>query len=190
MRDLSLHLMDIVQNSVKAKASVITIRIEVLPSDDQLVFVITDNGCGMSEEMSQAVQDPFVTSRTTRSVGLGIPLLKELCELTGGSLQLRSGVGQGTRLTATLGLHSIDRLPIGEIGDTLYVLVSADPNLDYKLNLVSPSHEFELDLAEVRRELDGVPLDEPDVLNWLRATIREEQQAVFSGFLDEIRTSA
>ena len=186
MRDLSLHLMDIVQNSVKAKASEISISIAVRPEEDHLVLSIDDNGHGMPADMVERVKDPFVTSRTTRSVGLGIPLLKELCELTGGHLELSSTEGQGTRLTACLGLSSIDRLPLGEIGDTMFVLISADPNLDYCLTFSAPERQFELKLADVRDELEDVPLDEPSVLTWLRDYIREQQQAVFSGYLDEI----
>ncbi len=186
MRDLSLHLMDIVQNSVKAKANEISIAIEVRPDSDQLVLSITDNGSGMPAEMVERVKDPFVTSRTTRSVGLGIPLLKELCELTGGHLELSSVEGKGTRLVACLGLSSIDRLPLGEIGDTLFVLVSADPLLNYSLTFSAPDRLFELNLADVRTELEDLPLDEPSVLVWLRDYVREQQQAVFSGYLDEI----
>lgn len=186
MRDLSLHLMDIVQNSVKAKASEISITIDVRPEADQLILTIDDNGSGMPADMVERVKDPFVTSRTTRSVGLGIPLLKELCELTGGHLELSSTEGEGTRLIACLGLSSIDRLPLGEIGDTLFVLVSADPDLDYTLTFSAPGRLFELKLADIRDELEGLPLDEPSVLAWLRDYVREQQQAVFSGYLDEM----
>lgn len=186
MRDLSLHLMDIVQNSVKAKASEISIAIEVRPEEDRLILTIIDNGTGMPSEMVERVKDPFVTSRTTRSVGLGIPLLKELCELTGGYLDLSSVEGEGTQLTACLGLSSIDRLPLGEIGDTMFVLISADPNLDYSLTFIAPDRQFEMKLAEVREEIPDLPLDEPSVLSWLRDYVKEQQQAVFAGFLDEI----
>jgi hypothetical protein len=186
MRDLSLHLMDIVQNSVKAKANAIRISFEAQPAQDWLIMAVEDNGSGMPLEMVEAVKDPFVTSRTTRSVGLGIPLLKELCELTGGELLLESTLGLGTNLSARLGLHSIDRLPLGDIGGTLFVLVSADPQLDYSLIFSAPDRLFELNLHDLREELDGVPLDEPEVLAWIRDYVREQQQAIFAGFLDEI----
>ncbi|MDD2533714.1 MAG: ATP-binding protein [Eubacteriales bacterium] len=185
MRDLSLHLMDIVQNSVKAKASEIEILIEVSPETDQMIIFVGDNGSGMQPDMVEKVQDPFVTSRTTRSVGLGIPLLKELCELTGGQLQLASTLGVGTRLTAILGLSSIDRLPLGAIGDTMMVLISADPSLNYTLAFRAPGRFFELRLQDVRAEIPDLPLDEPSVLQWLKEYIAEQQQAVFTSYLDE-----
>ncbi len=186
MRDLSLHLMDIVQNSIKAQASEIEISIEALPDTDQLILFVGDNGCGMPDDLVERVKDPFVTSRTTRSVGLGIPLMKELCELTGGPLILKSQLGIGTQLTAILGLSSIDRLPLGSIGDTMAVLISADPNLDYSLRFQAPERSFDLNLQDVRAEIPDLPLDEPSVLEWLKEYIAEQQQAVFSGYLDEI----
>lgn len=186
MRDLSLHLMDIVQNSVKAKASAIDILIEVVPEIDQLILFVGDNGSGMPAELVERVKDPFVTSRTTRSVGLGIPLLKELCELTGGHLELESELSVGTKLTAHLGLSSIDRLPLGSVGDTMMILISADPQLDYCLTFRAPEREFELRLSDVRVEVPDLPLDDPSVLHWLREYIAEQQLAVFTGYLDEI----
>ncbi len=186
MRDLSLHLMDIVQNSVKARATAIAIEIDARPEADQLILAVRDNGCGMSPDLLAKVQDPFVTSRTTRSVGLGISLLKELCELTGGQLDLQSTEGIGTDLVATLGLSSIDRLPLGDLGDTLYILLSADPDLDYSLKLSAPGRLFHLDLVEVRSEIPDLPIDDPAVLAWIRDYVRENQTEVFSGFLEEI----
>lgn len=186
MRDLSLHLMDLVQNSIKAEATEISISIEACPESDQLILSVADNGFGMPDDLVERVKDPFVTSRTTRSVGLGIPLIKELCELTGGALHLQSKVGEGTHLTAVLGLSSIDRLPLGSIGDTMAVLISADPELEYQLIFKAPERLFELSLLDVRTEIPDLPLDEPSVLQWLKEYINEQQQAVFSGYLDEI----
>jgi anti-sigma regulatory factor (Ser/Thr protein kinase) len=188
MRDLSLHLMDIVQNSVKARATAIEIEIDARPDADQLVLRVRDNGCGMPPEMVATVQDPFVTTRTTRSVGLGISLLKELCELTGGHLEIESSAGVGTCLVATLGLSSIDRLPLGDLGDTFYILLSADPSLDYSLKLTAQDRTFKLDMTEIRAEIPDLPVDDPAVLNWIRAYIHENQTAVFSGVLDEIES--
>jgi hypothetical protein len=186
MRDLSLHLMDLVQNSVKAGATQISIKIEARPDEDQLHIEICDNGCGMSPEMVDSVTDPFVTSRTTRSVGLGIPLMKELCELTGGQLCLASAVGEGTTLSAQMGLSNMDRLPLGDISDTFVILVMTDPAVNYRLTFLAPDREFELDLEEVREQLPDVPINEPSVLEWLKEYIREQQTYVFGGILHEI----
>lgn len=186
MRDLSLHLLDIIQNSVKAGAQRIEVVVDAAPADNRLRLQVIDNGCGMSPELLRRVTDPFVTTRTTRSVGLGIPLLKEQCELTGGSLMLKSEVGKGTTLTADLGLDSIDRLPLGEIGETWTVLIMADPTIDYLLTLLSPGQRFDLDLSEIRQQLLDVPISESSVLEWIRTCIEEQQEIIFGGVLHEI----
>ncbi len=186
MRDLSLHLLDIVQNSVKAGAQRIEVTLEADPAADRFWMKVKDNGSGMSPELLQQVTDPFVTTRTTRSVGLGIPLLKEQCELTGGSLALKSEVGVGTALTAELGLSSIDRLPLGEISATWVALIMSDQTIDYRLILVAPNRRFELDLAEVRLQLGDVPINEPTVLDWIKSYIDEQQEIIFGGVLHEI----
>jgi len=186
MRDLSLHLLDIIQNSVKAGARRIDVQVSADPSADRLQLQVSDNGCGMSPELLARVTDPFVTTRKTRSVGLGIPLLKEQCELTGGCLNLVSEVGKGTTLTAELGLSCIDRLPLGDLGETWQALVIADPTIDYRLILQAPGRQFELDLAELRLRLPDVPLNEPAVLDWIRESIEEQQDIIFGGVLHEI----
>lgn len=186
MRDLSLHLLDIIQNSVKAGARRIEAEFSADPAQNLLTMVVRDNGCGMPPDLARRVTDPFVTTRTTRSVGLGLPLLKEQCELTGGRLTLESEVGTGTVLTAELGLDSIDRLPLGEISSTWVVLILADPQIDYHLVMQSPGRRFELGLAEVREQLQGVPLSEPAVLEWIKDYIDEQQVKIFGGVLHEI----
>lgn len=186
MRDLSLHLMDIIQNSLNAGAGRILVDIIANPEQDDLTIRITDNGCGMSELFLRSAADPFVTSRKTRSVGLGIPLFKEHCELTGGTFELASKVGQGTILTARFGLNHIDRMPLGSISETLTTLVLSDPATDYVLTLCSPEGEFSLDWADLRARLEDVPLNVPDVLAWIKASIDEQQQLIFGGVLHEI----
>ena len=186
MRDLSLHLMDIIQNALKAGADRIDVLLEADPAADKLLLAVRDNGCGMSPDFLQQAADPFFTTRTTRSVGLGIPLLKESCEQSGGSLDLQSEVGRGTALKAVFGLSSIDRLPIGSISETIKTLVAADPSIDYALTLKTPERRFDLDLADVRRQLDGVPPNDPLVLDWLGSYIAEQQEYIFGGVLHEI----
>ncbi len=186
MQDLSLHLMDIVQNSLKAGAVLIKIEVRVDTAINMLYITIEDNGHGMSAEMVLAVTDPFVTSRTTRSVGLGIPLLKEHCELTGGRLELSSEEGKGTCLVASFGLYSIDRMPIGDISDTMTALVLSDPNVDYIVRFVCDDNEFELSWRDIRDQLADVPLNEPAVLEWIGENLAEKQQYIFGGVLNEI----
>lgn len=186
MQDLSLHLMDIVQNSLKAGADLIRIEVRADTTINILSITIEDNGHGMSSAMVEAVTDPFVTTRTTRSIGLGIPLLKEHCELTGGKLMLESEEGKGTCLIASFGLYSIDRMPLGDISDTMTALVLSDPKVDYVVSFVCEDNEYELDWRDIRNQLAEVPLNEPAVLEWIRENLAEKQHYIFGGVLDEI----
>jgi len=186
MRDLSLHMLDIIGNSLSARASKIDVELNADPLTDRLSLIIRDNGKGMDASVVSQVTDPFYTTRTTRSVGLGIPLLKEQCELTGGSLSIRSQAGQGTELEAVLGLSNIDRLPLGSISETFTVLVLTDPSIDYTLIMRSPGKAFELDFAEVRNQLAEVALNEPIVMDWLSQIIDEQENIIFGGVLHEI----
>jgi len=186
MHDLSLHLLDIIQNSIKAGARRISATIEVLPAINRLSLTIGDDGCGIPPDLLRHVTDPFVTTRTTRSVGLGLPLLREHCELTGGRLLLDSSVGGGTTLVAELGLDSIDRLPLGDLGETWAALLLASPQIDFCLSMRVPEREAVVDTAELRILLDDVPLIEPNVLIWIRDYVAEQQQIIFGGVLNEI----
>lgn len=186
MRDLSLHLLDIVQNSLKAGASRIEIRIDADTVRDRLSIDVIDNGCGMSEAFLSKVTDPFTTSRTTRSVGLGVPLFREAATITGGSFDIDSTVGVGTRLRAEFVISSIDRLPIGDMADTLTGLVLSDPARTYVIAFSAGDKRFDLDLDEVRQELIDVQLNDPNVLDWLQSLIREQQCTIFGGVLYEV----
>lgn len=186
MHDLSLHLLDIVQNSIKANAHRIDVTVEALTSVNRLRLSVCDDGCGMPPDLLRQVTDPFVTTRTTRKVGLGLPLLKEHCELTGGQLTLTSQPGCGTSLHAELGLDSIDRLPLGDLGATWAVILVSNPVIDYCLTLRAQDREEVLDTVELRRMLDDVPLNDPNVLLWIREYVAEKQQKIFGGVLYEI----
>lgn len=186
MRDLSLHLLDIIQNSLKAGASRIEIRIDADQKRDRLSVQVLDNGCGMSEDMLSRVTDPFTTSRTTRSVGLGVPLFREAATITGGSFEIDSKLGIGTSLCAEFVISSIDRLPIGDLADTFVGLVLSDPARYYVIAFSAGEKRFDLDLDEVRQELIDVPLNDPHVLEWIQAVIREQQCTIFGGVLYEV----
>ncbi len=130
MRELSLHLLDIVENSISAKAKNINISVEEDLINDRLRMTIADDGKGMNKEMVSKVIDPFVTSRTTRKVGLGIPLLKEAAEACNGSLTIESQVGKGTELQVDFQHSNIDRMPLGNLTDTIINLVIANPSVN------------------------------------------------------------
>lgn len=176
MRELSLHLLDIVQNSLAAGADSIGIRIIEDKLKDQFVMEIRDNGRGMSKEELACAQDPFYTTRTTRKVGLGLSLLKANCQATSGDLFLQSRKNQGTTVKAVLGLSHLDRPPLGDLATTMVALVSGSPEVDFRLERKATDKEYSIDTREMRKLLDNVPLNNPQVLSWLSQSIKEQEQ--------------
>jgi len=155
MRDLSMHVLDIVQNSIKAGAKLIAVSFVRSP-DGILTFTVKDDGCGMSPEFLARVTDPFTTTRTTRRVGLGIPMLKQSAEAAGGSFSLESEVGKGTVISASFDLRNIDCIPMGELCDSLYTLVLLNPDTpDFLFTAHAPDAEAEFDTRAVRRPLEA-----------------------------------
>ncbi len=174
MRDLSMHVLDIAQNSIKAGATLVAITFE-RDEQQRLAFAVRDDGCGMSEEFLSRVTDPFTTTRTTRKVGLGIPMLKHSAEMSGGDFGIESTVGVGTHIHATFCLNNIDCIPMGDICDTLLTLVVLNPDKpDFLFQATAPGKEALFDTREVRQALGGIPLNEPDVTGWIKASIDEE----------------
>ncbi|NLP36582.1 MAG: ATP-binding protein [Firmicutes bacterium] len=186
MRDISLHLLDILQNSISAKATEITVHIGAIPSQDLLYLKVTDNGVGMEKELLRRVVDPFVTTRKTRPIGLGLPLLKEAAKRSGGDLVITSSKGRGTKVKATFGLTHIDRPPLGNIADTVVVVVTAHPDLELEVSFSNQTASQKLKLAEIRKHLGNVPLNEAEVLNWIKDYLKQSQKAIFGGVLDEV----
>lgn len=168
MRELSLHLLDIAENSISAKAKKITIEVIEDLQTDLLKLSVQDDGCGMTPEMAASVIDPFVTTRTTRKVGLGIPLLKEAAEACNGSLALESRVGEGTKITVQFQHSHIDRMPLGDIVTTLLHLLVANPIIHWIFKYRFNDEEFVFDDEPVKSAVEGVPLSEPSVLSCLR----------------------
>lgn len=173
MKELSLHIIDIVQNSIAAGAKLVTVSvIEDIP-EDKMVIEITDNGCGMSEEFVKKVTDPFTTGRKTRRVGLGIPLLKLAAESTGGNLTIDSEPGRGTNVRAVFGYSHIDRQPLGDMADTMLGLVVSHYELDFIYSHRIDDKTFEFDTREIKKVLGGIPFSEPEVYQWISGYIRE-----------------
>lgn len=168
MRELALHILDIAENSVSAKAGTITIAVEEDHAADRLKISVDDNGSGMTPEMVEQVTDPFVTSRTTRKVGLGIPLLKAAAEACEGGLAIRSTVGQGTCVTVEFQLSHIDRMPLGNLADTLLTLVIGSSEIHWIFNYSVNGRSFEFDNLPIQEALEDVPLTDPAVLAYLR----------------------
>ena len=183
MRDLSLHILDLAENSVRAGASLV--RLGVTVDEGKLItLTIRDDGCGMDEELLKRVMSPFGTTRTTRKVGLGIPLMAQNARLTGGDIAVKSQVGVGTEFTATLHGDSIDCLPLGDLAGTVVTLITANPDgPDFTLECASPKGEMRFDTREVRQALGDVPLNEPEVASWMLEAIREELEPIFGGVI-------
>lgn len=150
MQDLAMHLLDIVYNSIRAKATVIKIFFKDSIKDDEIVMRVEDNGTGMDEETVEKVQDPFYTTRTTRDVGLGIPLLKEGALSCDGSFLLESQVHVGTKIEAKYVKSHLDTPPIGDIAETLMTLIQADENIEYLFQFESDDIHFVLDTVEIK----------------------------------------
>ena len=175
MEDLSLHILDIVENSTMAGATLVMIDILEDQEKNVLQISIEDNGRGMDPEMLRKVRDPFVTTRTTRSVGLGLSLLEQAAEETGGDLKIISSRGLGTTVKATFQADHIDRKPMGDIGSTLTALIAGNPDADFVYRGYLNNEEMELDTRELRAELGpDVPMNDPAVLKFIRGLFKKQ----------------
>lgn len=181
MRELSLNVMDVAQNSVRADAHLVTITVTESDKEDSLKISIADDGCGMTEEQVSQVIDPFFTTRTTRKVGLGVPLFKLSAEQTGGSFSIESEVGKGTCTTASYVKSHVDMTPLGDINSTVSILIRCNPDIDFVFTHQTDNGSFTLDTRELREVLEGVPLDAPDVLEWITQFLEENTQIIYGG---------
>ncbi len=174
MKELSLNILDITENSVKAGASLT--EISIAETKDRLTIAIKDDGCGMSEETVKAVVDPFYTTRTTRKVGMGVPLFKMAAEQTGGRLEILSSTGEdhGTMVTAYFHKDHLDFTPLGDVISTIITLIQGHPDTDFLFIHLIDEKEIRLDTRELRTVLDGVPLSTYDVLEWIRGYLEEQ----------------
>lgn len=167
MDEISSHIIDIVANSVTARAKNISVEITTDTAKNFLSLFIKDDGAGMDEETIKKVLDPFYTTKAGKKVGLGVPLLKGTAETTGGTFSLSSRVGKGTEIFATFNLAHPDLPPLGNIRDTILVLVVGNPDTDFHFVVKNDPKEFILDTKEMRGHLDGVPINNPDVIIFL-----------------------
>ena len=178
MRDLSLHVMDVVQNAVDAGATLVEVAVERRPAEHRMVVTVADNGKGMTPEQALRAADPFFTTRTSRCVGLGIPFWKLSAELTGGALRIRSREGEGTVLTAEYRTDCVNMLPMGDMAATIAALISVHPELELVYAFSCGGRSFELDTRTVRTLLGDVPIRSPEVLDFLRAFLTENQAEI------------
>ena len=174
MKELSLNILDLAQNSITAKAKNIKIEIAEKSDEKTMLIRISDDGTGMNEETLKKVIDPFYTSRTTRKVGLGIPLFKMQAEMTGGSFEIASKLGKGTSLSAIFKTDSLDFIPLGDIISTVCVLISGSPEIDFNFSHIIDDNIIELDTLQLREVLgEDVSLAEPEIIEWIKDYLKE-----------------
>jgi len=182
MKELSLNILDIAQNSIKANASRVVLKLD--ETDETMCFTIEDNGCGMSAEVLAKVENPFYTTRTTRPVGMGISLLKLAAEQTGGYLKLTSRWEQdfpdshGTELTALFYKNHIDYAPLGDIISTILILIHGSPDIDFSFTHMVNGKSVELDTRQLRTVLEDVPLNSPEIIQWIEDFLKEQYNAI------------
>ena len=174
MKELSLNILDITENSVKAGATLT--EISITESGNKLIISIKDDGCGMSEDIVRSVVDPFYTTRTTRKVGMGVPLFKMAAEQTGGKLEIVSNTGEdhGTTVTAYFYKDHLVFTPLGDLISTVTTLIQGHPDTDFLFTHLIDDKEIRLDTRELRAVLEGVPLNTYDVLEWIRGYLEEQ----------------
>jgi len=181
MTEISLNILDIAQNSVKAGASLIEINIIIDIPADKLEVEIKDNGCGMTNEQLRQAEDPFYTTRTTRKVGLGVPFFKYAALGTGGEFLIESEIGTGTRVLAVFKYSHIDRMPLGEINRTIHTLVCFNTHIDFVYIYQYNQRSFTLDTREFKEILGDVRLDEPEVSRYILAFLNENKNETDGG---------
>ncbi len=178
MDELSLYILDITMNSVRAGATEISITLN--EDEEWLIFTVSDNGCGMTEEQVKRLDDPFFTTRTTRKVGLGIPFLKMLAEMTGGSVKVTSvsekvSENHGTTTEAKFGKNHIDFIPMGDIVETLKTLIQGSPDINFIFTHTMPGGEVRLSCSELKEILgEDISLSEPEILVWIGEFLHEQ----------------
>ncbi len=182
MKELSMHVLDIAQNSIVADASLIEMAFIIDEKVDTLTFTIKDNGIGMDESTLEAIKSPFYTSRTTRKIGLGVPMLIGTAQQSNGYVELSSQMGKGTLIKAVFGLSNIDRPPMGDLAGTMLSLVYASENTDVLFSYKKTNDEsFEFDTREIKKTLDGVSINEPAVMSFIREYLVEGIETVNNG---------
>jgi len=174
MFELALHILDLVQNSVTAGAKLVTVTVSLDTASDTLTIVISDDGCGMDEELLKRVESPFATTRTTRKVGLGIPMFKQCAQMCGGAFTIQSAKGVGTVLTATFQASHVDLPPLGDLAGTMLSLVVGSPEKpDFVLRYWADGRSFEFDTRPIREALGGMPLSGNEILSWITEYLAE-----------------
>ncbi len=180
MKELSLHILDIVQNAISAEAKEVDIQVLEDERSNEMVIRVADDGRGMSPEVAQKALDPYHTSRTTRRVGMGLPLFRHTAEQAGGHLEIRSEVGKGTTVEARMVYDHVDRPELGDMAGVLSLVIGSNPQLRFRYHHRYNEKEYLLDTREVNEALEGTPISDPGILRYIREMIRENIRTITS----------
>jgi anti-sigma regulatory factor (Ser/Thr protein kinase) len=183
MEDLSLHILDIAENSIDAGATRVEIMLEEDTVKDVLSMEVRDNGRGMDEKMLAMVTDPFFTTKTVRSVGLGLPFLKQASEECEGHFSIASEKGKGTTISVSFRRSHIDRKPLGDMGATLMVLIAGNPSIDFVFHYRKDAYHYRLETERLKEELSDVPINAPEILGIIKEDINK-------GLSEDVRSDA
>ncbi len=185
MREISLHILDLIQNSIEAEAT--SVKLEIIEDivNDRMIIRVSDNGRGMNEKMRQLVIDPFITTRTTRRIGLGLPLMDMSTKRCDGYLDINSIPGQGTVIEAMYRHSHYDRPPMGNLPETIKSILVANPELQFFYSHTFNDQSLSVSSQEIADILDGIPLTQPDVLIWLDGYLSESIDNLYGGAKNE-----
>jgi hypothetical protein len=188
MKTLSLNILDIVQNSIRAKAEEISIAIDESRNSDSYLITITDNGSGIPEDILKNVTDPFVTTRTRRRMGLGLSLLKYHAELAGGGLEIASVTGRGTKVHASFSNGHLDRQPLGDIAGVLMILIASNPDIDFTYLHHTDKGEYRFNTGETKAYLETDTLNDRSLLEGIKGMINENLKDIDASGLQQEQT--
>lgn len=174
MEDISLHILDIAENSIVAQAKKIKIAIQEIGEQDLLQVEISDDGRGMDQETIKKALDPFFTTKTTRRFGLGLSLLSEASKIANGQFSIQSKPGEGTQVKATFQASHIDTKPLGDMPQTLVTLIMAHPEVDIQYIHKINHSKYNLDTKKIKSQLKGIPLNSPKALHKIKKNMEEE----------------
>jgi signal transduction histidine kinase len=177
MEDISLHILDIAENSVRAGAKELVISVIRETVEDLLTIIIKDNGAGMNDAQIKMAPDPFFTGKSGRKIGLGLPLLEEAARIANGSLSIESKTNIGTMITAVFNWSHIDRKPIGKISETIVALITSYPDVDFTLNIKCDEKDFNFATKEVKTKLQDIAINSPSVLSFIEKYIEENTES-------------
>jgi len=180
MEDLSLHVLDIAENSIAAGAKHVEIRVQENHRKDLLSIEITDDGCGMRGDMLQKATDPFFTTRTTRRVGLGLSLFEQAAKAAGGEFKIVSSPGVGTKVTGVFQYSHVDRQPLGDMEQTLLALIVGNPQIELTYLHQNDDSQVSFSTGEIQAQLGDMPINSPQGISAVRKSLEQVRQQVRS----------